>query len=71
LFFKTSHAAAFAAIPKSQVEITIGEFKTGVLEFPSKTFEKDLFPATIDAPVREVAAKNLRRLIITKDRIKR
>jgi hypothetical protein len=53
------------------VEITIGEFKTGVLEFPSKTFEKDLFPATIDAPVREVAAKNLRRLIITKDRIKR
>jgi hypothetical protein len=53
------------------VEITIGEFKMGEDGFSSKTFEKDLFPATSDAPVREVAAKNLRRLIIIKDRIKR
>jgi hypothetical protein len=29
-------------------------------------FEKVLFPATIEAPVSEVAARNLRRLIINK-----
>jgi hypothetical protein len=63
LFFNISQAAAFAAIPKSQVEITMGEFRTGL---SLTKFEKDLFTATIDAPVSEVAARNLRRLIINK-----
>jgi hypothetical protein len=41
----------------------MGEFRTGL---SLTKFEKDLFPATIDAPVSEEAARNLRRLIINK-----